>query len=131
TRTAYRQDFLGSLGLRNSAADDLAGLDARGADLQALAVAATGGDPPRLDVGVPAPLGPPVRVGHVVAEAGPLATDVTHASHGDTPEILNPRTGAPRTHPPTGNPTTVPDGTAEGPIGPGVPRELSALPSKV
>src|SRR5205823_760279 len=41
-----------------------------------------GQDPDGLDVRVPAPGSPPVRVGHVVAEARPLATDVAHASHG-------------------------------------------------
>jgi len=66
----------------SSGADDLAGLDARGADLELLGRAATGGGAHRLDVRVPAAVGPPVRVGHVVAEARSLATDVAHASHG-------------------------------------------------
>src|SRR5690242_9274629 len=66
----------------SSGADDLAGLDARGADLELLGRAATGRGAHRLDVRVPAAVGPPVRVGHVVAEARSLATDVAHASHG-------------------------------------------------
>src|SRR5581483_649898 len=64
------------------AADDLAGLDARGAHVEPLRGAATGRHSHGLDVRVPAAVGPPVRVGHVVTEARPLATDVAHASHG-------------------------------------------------
>src|SRR6266542_1922556 len=65
-----------------SAAADLAGLDAGGADLHAAGVAAAGRDAHGLDVGVPPAFGPAVGVGHVVAEARPLAADVAHAGHG-------------------------------------------------
>src|SRR3954471_8140612 len=66
-----------------SAPDDLAGLDTGGADLHLPRGAATGRGAHRLNVGVPTAVGPPVRVGHVVAEARSLAADVAHASHGD------------------------------------------------
>ena len=66
-----------------SAADDLAGLQARGADVQLPHGA--GGDlrPHRLDVRVPPTVRPAMRVGYVHAETGTLATHVTHGSHAE------------------------------------------------
>src|SRR6185436_18703151 len=100
-----------------SGADDLARLDARGADLELLGRAATGRGAHRLDVRVPAAVGPPVRVGHVVAEARSLATDVAHASHGILLGLIE-TDGAQRTTA-AGNPERLPDGTAGQPIAPG------------
>src|SRR3954454_17319915 len=111
-------------------ADDLAGLDARGAELELLGVAAAGRGAHRLDVLVPAAVGPPVRVGHVVAEARSLATDVAHASHG---VLLNVKAlvgklwldesnrGCPNSRHPD-NLARLPDGRPGQPIAPGGPR---------
>src|SRR5690349_21816696 len=78
-----RTESQGSGGLSpGSGPGHLARLDARRAHVQPLGGATTGGRPYRLDVGVPAAPGAPVRVGHVVAKARSLATDVAHASHG-------------------------------------------------
>src|SRR3569623_1655909 len=99
-----------------SGADDLAGLDARGADLQLLGRAATGRGAHRLDVRVPAAVGPPVRVGHVVAAARSLATDVAHASHGVLLRFGF-ATRVPLTLGP-GNPTRLPDRRPAQPIAP-------------
>ena len=66
---------------RRALARDLAGLDARGADVQPLRRAAHHGTH-ALDVRVPAAAGTAVRVGDVVAEARPLAADVAVGSHG-------------------------------------------------
>src|SRR6516165_7081713 len=65
-----------------SAAGDLACLQAGGADVQALLVAA--GAPHRaygLNIGVPPTAGPAVRVRHRLAEAGALPADVADGSH--------------------------------------------------
>src|ERR1700758_2574791 len=65
-----------------SAAGDLACLQARGADVQALFVAARA--PHRahgLNVRVPPTTGPAVRVRHRLAEAGALPADVADGSH--------------------------------------------------
>ncbi len=56
---------------------DLAGPDARGADVEPLG-RPVDQRPHPLDVGVPAPLGAPVGVAHVHAERGLLAADVAH-----------------------------------------------------
>ena len=67
--------------VRASGADDLAGLDARGADAEALR--RPGNDRANgLDVRVPAAAGAAVRVRDVVAEARPLAAYVADGSHG-------------------------------------------------
>ena len=63
-------------------ASDLAGLQAGGAHPQSTGVPTPGRGAHRLDVRDPAAPGPSVRVGHVVAKAGLLAADVTHAGHG-------------------------------------------------
>ena len=67
---------------RERSARDLAGLEARGADVEPLRrrPRPTSADP--LDVGVPATLGAAVRVRDVVTEARPLAADVAVGSHG-------------------------------------------------
>src|SRR5690606_36142408 len=93
--------------------DLLAGPQAGGADPDPAGGATAGRRPHHLDVGNPAPLGPPVRVGHVVAEARLLAADVAHAGHGmllqgrrSLPEIKGARQhGQPEqtTAPPGGN----------------------------
>src|SRR3954451_9510988 len=70
--------------LRRSAAD-LAGLEAAGADVEAL-VGAVQVHPDPLDVGVKAPLGDLLRPRPVVAEGRLLGADVADGSHGDTPE---------------------------------------------
>src|SRR5690606_8667119 len=60
---------------------DLAGLQARGADVEPLP--GSGDDRPyRLDVGVPATRGPAMRVRDRVAEARALAADIAGGSHG-------------------------------------------------
>src|SRR5690606_39303875 len=61
--------------------DLLAGPQAGGADPDPAGGATAGRRPHHLDVGNPAPLGPPVRVGHVVAEARLLAADVRSEEH--------------------------------------------------
>src|SRR5262249_7548588 len=91
---------------------DLAGLDAGGADLQALGVPATGGDAHGLDVRVPPAGCTPVGAGHVVAEARSLATDVAHASHGYLLGFVT----LPRAHAGPGNPPRVADRRARGEI---------------
>src|SRR6476646_5376689 len=70
---------------------DLAGLDARGADVETLR-----GHTGRahqslhaLDVGVPAALGAAVRVRDVVTEARSLAADIAVGSHGCSPELVD------------------------------------------
>jgi hypothetical protein len=69
-----------SLG-RHGPAGDLARLNARGADVQALG--RTGNDGPNgLDVRVPTAAGTDVRPRDVVAEARPLAANVADGSHG-------------------------------------------------
>ena len=67
-----------------SGARDLSGLQARGAHLDPLRRAAHNGAH-RLDVRVPATLGPPVGVRDAVAETGALAADVAVGSHSRTP----------------------------------------------
>src|SRR5690349_20886708 len=67
-----------------SLARDLAGLDARGAGVDALRGPVHHGTH-GLDVRVPAPLGAAVRVRDVVAEARPLAAHVAVGSHFDSP----------------------------------------------
>ena len=64
-------------------ASDFARLQAAGADVEPLAGAATDDGPDRLDVGVEAAAGAPVRVRHAHAEPGTLATHITDGSHGD------------------------------------------------
>ena len=64
--------------------DDLAGPDARGAGVDPLG-RSVHERPHPLDVRVPAPLGPAVRVADVHPERGLLATDVTHRCH-DAPD---------------------------------------------
>src|SRR6056297_4235534 len=66
---------------RKSRAGDFARLDARGAHIHALGGCADLGPHP-LDIGVPAPLGAPMRVGDVVPETGTLAADIAGGSHG-------------------------------------------------
>ena len=61
-------------------ASDFSRLEARGADLY-LFGRATDLDSDALDVGVPAPLGAPVRVGDAVPETRALAAEVTVRSH--------------------------------------------------
>ena len=70
-----------------SGAGDLASLDTRGAHVHPAATTVDCG-PHRLDVRVPPALGLGLRPRHVVAEAWLLATDVTHASHGNTPGVI-------------------------------------------
>src|SRR5690348_11646610 len=65
-------------------AADLAGLQAAGADVEAL-VGAVQVHPDALDVGVEAPLGDLLRPRPVVAEGRLLGADVADGSHGDTP----------------------------------------------
>jgi hypothetical protein len=67
--------------------NDLAGLDAAGADAHALVAAAYFGVD-RAEVDVPAPLGHVVRVGDVVAELWAFAADFADLCHGETPEFL-------------------------------------------
>ena len=70
---------------------DLAGPDARRADVQPLG-GAVDQRPHPLDVGVPAPLGAPVGVADVHAERRPLAADVAHRCHGgNLPEVADRR----------------------------------------
>src|SRR5215207_1446730 len=69
------------IGDADSAAD-LAGLEARGADVDALG-GAIDDSANTLDVGVETTLGASVRVGDVVAEAGSLAAHITDRSHGE------------------------------------------------
>src|SRR6476659_649905 len=80
---------LDSVCRRAGSALDLAGLEARGADIETLRghsrVAHQRLD--ALDVGVPATLGAAVRVRDVVTEARSLAADVAVGSHGCSPEI--------------------------------------------
>jgi hypothetical protein len=70
---------------RSSAAGDLAGLQAGGADLDPAPVAGGHERAHRLDVGIPPAVGTAVRVGHGHAEARPLAADVADAGHCGTP----------------------------------------------
>jgi GNAT superfamily N-acetyltransferase len=95
-----------------SAPDDLAGLQAGGADLHALEVGTAGPGAHGLDVGVPTTVGPPVRERNVVAEARPLATDVAHASHGNLLGLIV----VPSRDPPPGNLTRLADAPGAGPI---------------
>ena len=67
--------------MRELGAGYLAGLDAGGADVQALGSGTDHGANP-LNVRVPTTLGAPVRVRDVVAEAGTLAADIAGGSHG-------------------------------------------------
>src|SRR5690348_9687907 len=80
---------LDSVCRRAGSALDLAGLEARGADIETLRghtrVTDQSLDP--LDVGVPATLGAAVRVRDVVTEARSLAADIAVGSHGCSPEI--------------------------------------------
>src|SRR5699024_8555832 len=69
---------------RSDGADDLAGLQAGGADVQPLR-RPVGHGAHLLDVRVPAPLRPAVGVRDAVAEARGLAADVTRSSHGVSP----------------------------------------------
>src|SRR5690242_10885847 len=66
---------------RSGSAGDLAGLQAAGAHVEALA-GAVDGRPDPLDVGVEAPLGDLLRPRPVVAEARLLGADVADGSHG-------------------------------------------------
>jgi hypothetical protein len=76
----------------------LAGLDARGADIESLGAAGHGRAYP-LNVRVPTPVGLLLRPGHVVAESGLLAAYVTYRSHwsslpnqvitGEMPDVGN------------------------------------------
>jgi hypothetical protein len=59
---------------------NLAGLDAGGADVQALGAARDSG-PHALDIRIPASIGLLLRPGHVVAEARSFPADVTYGSH--------------------------------------------------
>lgn len=77
-----------------SAPDDLAGLDARGAHVEALLVAARTGDRVhRLDVRVPPAAGAAVGVRHRLAEAGAFPADVAHSGHGSSSSNLGVRLG--------------------------------------
>jgi hypothetical protein len=65
-----------------SAARDLAGLEAGGAHVDALLVAARMGDGAHgLDVRIPPTAGPAMGVRHRLAEAGALSADIAHGSH--------------------------------------------------
>src|SRR6476661_6857812 len=75
-------------------ANDLARLEAGGADVESLRRHTVHQRPHALDVGVPAALGAAVRVRDVVTEARPLAADVAVGSHGvllkiDVDEVLS------------------------------------------
>jgi len=70
---------------QTSAADDLAGLQARGADVQLPHRARCHLRPHRLDVRVPPTVGPAMGVGYVHPETGTLATHVTDGSHAEHP----------------------------------------------
>src|SRR6478735_5966085 len=72
-----------SLSPASAGLDDLAALDAAGADVEPLRGAADEGAHP-LHVRVPAALGAPVRVGDRHAPARVLPTDVTYGCHGAT-----------------------------------------------
>jgi hypothetical protein len=63
-------------------AGDLAGLDARRADVQALAGATADDGTNGLDVRIEAAAGAVVRVRHGHAEARTLAADIADSSHG-------------------------------------------------
>src|SRR3984957_13959384 len=90
-RVGYAVEVAGGL---RCLARDLAGLEARGADAEALR--RTGNDRANgLDVGVPAAAGAAVRVRDVVAEARPLAAYVADGSHGS----LQSRRGSKAAHP--------------------------------
>ena len=79
--SADRVRFGRGLRRRYASARDLAGLDARGADVEPLRRPPDHGTH-ALDVGVPATRGTAVRVRDAVAEARPLAADVAVGSHG-------------------------------------------------
>ena len=68
---------------RTPSAADLAGLEAGGAHVHLLVGAAATQRPHRLDVRVETTARATVRVRHVHAEPGTLATHITHGSHGD------------------------------------------------
>src|SRR4029453_11358478 len=76
----------GPLGARPRRLDDLAGLDARGADVQAGRGAAEDGPAP-LDVRVPAPLGAPVRVRDAHPPGRALPAELTDCCHGPMPSV--------------------------------------------
>src|SRR5262245_7927235 len=85
-----------------SAASDLAGLQARGAHVEALLVAAGAGrGAHRLNVRVPATAGPAVRVRDLLAEAGTLPADIADGSHSRNSirieQASNRRSGDPTT----------------------------------
>ena len=74
-----------------SAADDLVGLEARGADADLLDGARSDLRPHGLDVRVPTTMRPAMGVGDTHPEARALATNVTHGSHfGSTPIECDP-----------------------------------------
>src|SRR6476661_8428539 len=82
-------------------ANDLARLEAGGADVESLRRHTVHQRPNALDVGVPAALGAAVRVRDVVTEARSLAADVAVGSHGyllkfDVDEMLSSTTGSGR-----------------------------------
>src|SRR6202012_2850263 len=87
-RTAGRDggpaDRLATAGTRGGelAANDLAGLDAGRADIDAVLVTTgTGGNAHALDVGIPPTAGPAMGVRHRLAEAGALPADIADGSH--------------------------------------------------
>src|SRR6476469_6599028 len=79
---------------------DLAGLEARGADIETLRghTGIAHQSLHALDVGVPTTLGAAVRVRDVVTEARSLAADVAVGSHGCSPGSMRTRLGAPVIH---------------------------------
>src|SRR5690554_5917219 len=99
-----------------SGAGDLAGLQTGRADPHPAGGAATGRRAHQLNVGEPAPLGPPVRVGHIVAEARSLTANVAHAGHG---MLLQDRRSWLRSEVPagTGNPYRLPHRLIGAPTG--------------
>src|SRR6478672_8455284 len=74
---------LGGDGPGRSAPDDLAGLQARGANVDLAHGAGSDLCSDRLDVRVPTPMRPAMRVRDAHAETWTLATHVTHGSHAE------------------------------------------------
>lgn len=74
------------LGRELRGSNDLAGFNARGADVQALGGLANQGTN-SLDIGIPATLGASVRVRNIVPEAWALSADIAVCSHGGTPQV--------------------------------------------
>src|ERR1700754_5347038 len=82
------------------AANDLAGLDARCAHVDAVLVTAgTVGHAHALDVGIPSTAGPAMGVRHRLAEAGALPADIADGSHtwNSSDSGANDLTGGPTT----------------------------------